>query len=320
MASAKTTAIKLLKSRALRQGLIGGSPFWRALWIAQFGYKQFSKISKGSGEAPISFDEPLKEGEVWAVVHEPEKTKKGRGEGRKFLIGPKRKKSRANIMTGLALGVAGEKILAAPSPERINQILGEDVFDPPALTKAQKRAAKKAEKLEAKLAKSDAKAAANAAKAQKKSEAAEAKALKKSEVAEAKAQRRLEKATAAAAAKPAKLDAKVQAKADAAAKSKAKADAKAQAKADAAAKSKAQADAKAQAKVDAAAKSKAKADAKAQAKADAKASKRRRIAKAAKQAKKAQKAEKRAAKPAAAALAKAIPNDVVDTVEVDTEE
>ena len=302
MASAKTTAIKLLKSRALRQGLIGGSPFWRALWIAQFGYKQFSKISKGSGEAPISFDEPLKEGEVWAVVHEPEKTKKGRGEGRKFLIGPKRKKSRANIMTGLALGVAGEKILAAPSPERINQILGEDVFDPPALTKAQKRAAKKAEKLEAKLAKSDAKAAANAAKAQKKSEAAEAKALKKSEVAEAKAQRRLEKATAAAAAKPAKLDAKVQAKADAAAKSKARADAKAQAKADAAAKSKAMADAKAQAK------------------ADAKAAKRRRIAKAAKQAKKAQKAEKRAAKPAAAALAKAIPNDVVDTVEVDTEE
>ena len=283
MASAKSTAIRLLKSRALRQGLIGGSPFWRALWIAQFGYKQFSKLSKGGEDAPIGFDEPLKEGEVWALVHEPEKTKKGRGEGRKFVIGPKRKKSRANIMTGLALGVIGEKILEAPSAERINQILGEDVFDPPPLTKAQKRAAKKADKLQAKLAKADAKADARASKALKKSQAAEAKA----QAAETKSQSRLAAAAAAAAVKQAKVDAKAQAKADAIAHAKAKADAKAKAKA------------------------------------DAKAAKRRAVAKAAKEAKKVARAEekagKRAAKLAAAAVAKASSDDTVEIVEVDSE-
>lgn len=143
---AVTNTIKrLVKARALRQGLIGGSPIWRAVWVTQFLYKRFSKVSKG-GEPPIGFDEPLKEGEVWAIVHEPEKTKKGRGEGRKFLIGPKRKAPRANRMTGLALGVVGEKILSAPSAERINQILGEPVFEPPKLTKKEARAVKKAEK------------------------------------------------------------------------------------------------------------------------------------------------------------------------------
>ena len=146
---------RLVKARALRQGLLGGSPIWRAVWVSQFLYKQFSKVSKG-GDPPVSFDEPLKEGEVWAVVHEPEKTKKGRGEGRKFLIGPKRKPKRANSMTGLALGVMGEKILSAPSPERINQILGEDVFEPPKPTRAELREAKKATKEAKKLRKVDA--------------------------------------------------------------------------------------------------------------------------------------------------------------------
>ena len=188
---AKNSAIKrLVKTRALRQGLIGGSPLWRAIWVSQFLYKQYSKLSKG-GDPPISFDEPLKEGEVWAVVHEPEKTKKGRGEGRKLVVGPRRAKPRVNTMTGLALGVMGEKILAAPSAERINQILGEDVFEPPKPTRAQKRASKKAAKSQAKheaqIAKHDRKRAKIAAKeaakatklAQKQAEAAAKKAAKR---------------------------------------------------------------------------------------------------------------------------------------------
>ena len=192
MASAKTNTIKrLLKARALREGLIGGSPFWRVLWISQFAYKQFSKLSKG-GEPPITFDEPLKEGEVWAVVHEPEKTKKGRGEGRRFLIGPKRKKSRANTMTGLALGVVGQKILEAPSAERINQILGEDVFEPPPLTRSQKRAAKKASKADAKLQKAIAKQASSEAKASAREAAKDAKATSRLDAQQAKATSRLE--------------------------------------------------------------------------------------------------------------------------------
>lgn len=172
---------RLVRTRALRQGLLGGHPFWRVVWIGQFVYKRFAKVSKG-GEAPISFDEPLKEGEVWAVVHEPEKTKRGLGQGRKFLIGPKRKKPRANTLTGLALAVAGEKILEAPSPERINQILGEKVFEPTPLTKAQKRAAKKAAKLEATEAKDAAKHLAKVAKAERAKDAADAKAAAKAAV------------------------------------------------------------------------------------------------------------------------------------------
>lgn len=177
---------RLVKTRALRQGLLGGHPFWRVVWIGQFVYKRFAKVSKG-GEPPITFDEPLKEGEVWAVVHEPEKTKKGLGQGRKFLIGPKRKKPRANTLTGLALAVAGEKILAAPSPERINQILGENVFEPTPLTKAQKRAAKKAAKLEAAEAKDSAKHLAKAAKVERARESADAKAAVKAAAIAAKA-------------------------------------------------------------------------------------------------------------------------------------
>lgn len=172
------TIKRLVKARALRQGLLGGHPFWRVVWIGQFIYKRFAKVSKG-GEPPITFDEPLKEGEVWAVVHEPEKTKKGLGQGRKFLIGPKRKKPRANTLTGLALAVAGEKILEAPSPERINQILGEKVFEPTPLTKAQKRAAKKQAKLEAAEAKDTAKHLAKAEKAQRARDAADEKAAAK---------------------------------------------------------------------------------------------------------------------------------------------
>ncbi len=210
---------RLISTRALRQGLLGGSPFWRVVWIAQFVYKRFGGGSKGD-EAPISFDEPLKEGEVWALVHEPAKTKKGRGEGRRFLIGPRRKKSRTNMMTGLALGVVGEKILAAPSAERINQILGEDVFDPPEPTRAQKRALKKARKLEAKAAKSASKAAKADASTAKRQRAAELKLAKREEksamqaaAAAATAAKKLAAANRAAAKKAARAEAKSAARA-----------------------------------------------------------------------------------------------------------
>lgn len=204
MALVKTSTLKrLVKARALRQGLIGGSPVWRAVWIAQFAYKQFAKVSKG-GEAPITFDEPLKEGEVWAVVHEPEKTRKGLGKGRKFIVGPKRTKPRASTLTGLALGVVGQKIIEAPSPERINQILGEDVFEPTPLTRKQKRATAKAAKAEARLANDQKKQAAATAKASRREE----KRTAKLEKAEAGAAAKLIAANALAAKKKAKRDAK----------------------------------------------------------------------------------------------------------------
>lgn len=191
--AATDTIKRLVKARALRQGLLGGHPLWRAVWVTQFLYKRFAKVSKG-GEPPINFDEPLKEGEVWAIVHEPEKTKKGRGEGRKFLIGPKRKAPRANTMTGLALGVVGEKILAAPSAERINQILGESVFEPPEPSKKEQRAAKKLRKADERAIARAERDAAKSAKAARKARAQALrdadKAAKVAEKAARKAQRR----------------------------------------------------------------------------------------------------------------------------------
>ena len=163
----KAYIVRTLKRNALRKGLLGGSPLWRAVWAGQLLVKGWSKVSKG-GEAPIAFTEPLKEGEVWAVVHEPELTRKGRGEGRKLLIGPKRTALGATALTGAALGNVGRRIIEAPSAERINAILGSDVVEDPPPTRRERRAGKKHEKAIAKqdyrTAKSDAKAAKAAAK------------------------------------------------------------------------------------------------------------------------------------------------------------
>ena len=190
---------RLIVSRALRQGILGGSPFWRVVWIANFVYKKFGPDAEQ--EAPISFDEPLKEGEVWAVVHEPAKTKKAQGIGRKFLIGPKRTPSRANTMTGLALGVMGEKIMSVPSAERINEILGEDVFEPPKPTRAQKRAQKKTAKLAKKTAKANAKATKSQVAKDQKAAKREERSAHKLAAASAAAEKKLAKANAAAAKK-----------------------------------------------------------------------------------------------------------------------
>ncbi len=110
---------RTLRRNALRKGLLGGSPFWRIIWAGQLLLKGWGKVSKG-GEPPITFDEPLKEGEVWALVHELEQSRRGRGEGRRFVVGPKRKTPRGNVMTGTALSTVGQRILAAPSAARIN--------------------------------------------------------------------------------------------------------------------------------------------------------------------------------------------------------
>ena len=198
---------RLIVSRALRQGILGGSPFWRVVWIANFVYNKFGPDAEQ--EAPISFDEPLKEGEVWAVVHEPAKTKKAQGLGRKFLIGPKRTPSRANTMTGLALGVMGEKIMSVPSAERINEILGEDVFEPPKPTRAQKRAQKKTAKLAKKTAKADAKAAKSQVAKDQKAAKREEKAAHKLAMASAAAKKKLAEADAAAAKKERAASAKL---------------------------------------------------------------------------------------------------------------
>ncbi|MFT7473164.1 MAG: hypothetical protein ACI81L_000075 [Verrucomicrobiales bacterium] len=142
---------RTLRMNAVRKGLLGGSLFWRVVWVSQLFLKGWSKASK-RGEAPILFSEPLKEGDAWTIVHEPERSRRGRGEGRKMLVGPKRKAPRAGVMSGSALGWVGQRILDAPSAERINQILGVDVVTEPPPTRKAIRAAKK-----------DAKKAANAA-------------------------------------------------------------------------------------------------------------------------------------------------------------
>ena len=50
----KQTALRLIKSNALRKGLLGGHPLWRAIWVANLLRQGWSRISKG-GEAPVSY-------------------------------------------------------------------------------------------------------------------------------------------------------------------------------------------------------------------------------------------------------------------------
>jgi len=223
---------RMVRTNALRKGLLGGSPFWRVIWGAQLLLKGWNKVSK-SGDAPIEFNEPLEEGQVWALVHEPEQSKRGRGEGRKLVVGPKRKPPRANVMTGTALATVGKKILEAPSAERINEILGVDAVTAPPLSRSQKRQAKRDAKMAAKKAKANAKAAVKSAKVDaklaSKVEKADAKQAVKTARSDAKEAVRTAKSDAKAAAKTAKSDAKAAAKT---AKSDAKAAARATAKAD----------------------------------------------------------------------------------------
>jgi len=136
---------RVVSMNAVRKGLLGGSPLWRAVWVLLTLRKGWAKVSK-SGEAPIMFTEPLKEGEAWAVVHIPEDSKRGRGEGRKFLIGPKRKAPRATTMAPPAIASIGRRILEAPSAARVNEILGIDLVSDPEPSRSQRRAERKAAK------------------------------------------------------------------------------------------------------------------------------------------------------------------------------
>ncbi len=133
---------RLVRMNATRKGLLGGSPLWRAVWLMLTLRKGWSKVSK-SGEAPITFTEPLREGEAWSIVHVPEQSKRGRGEGRKMGIGPRRKAPRATAMAPPALASIGSRILEAPSAARVNQILGTDLVSDPEPSRYAKRAAAK---------------------------------------------------------------------------------------------------------------------------------------------------------------------------------
>ncbi len=136
---------RVISMNALRKGLIGGSPMWRTIWVLGIVRRFWSKVSK-KGEAPIEFSESLAEGEAWTLVHIPEKSRRGRGEGRKALIGPRRTPPRANEAASEGLAAMGRRILAAPDPARINQIIGADVVADPEPTRRERRQLRRAEK------------------------------------------------------------------------------------------------------------------------------------------------------------------------------
>lgn len=136
---------RVIRMNALRKGLVGGSPFWRAVWVFGVARGFWSKISK-RGEAPVTFSESLDEGEAWAIVHVPEQSRRGRGEGRKALIGPRRKPPRTTSIKSEGLVAAGRRILAAPDAARINAILGAEVVSDPPPTRRERRRSRRAEK------------------------------------------------------------------------------------------------------------------------------------------------------------------------------
>ncbi len=165
---------RMIRVNALRKGLLGGHPMWRAIWALSAVRKMWGRVSK-KGEAPITFSESLGEGEAWALVHVPEKSKRGRGEGRKYVIGPKRQAPRFSAIGPAAAVAAARHVFEAPDAARVNQILGVDVVeDEPPTRRERKRAAaeekaerKQERKASAKQAKKDDRAARSQAAADK---------------------------------------------------------------------------------------------------------------------------------------------------------
>lgn len=153
---------RVIRLNATRKGLLGGSTPWRAVWVMLTLRKGWSKVSK-SGEAPVTFTEPLKEGEAWTIVHVPEESKRGRGEGRKFGIGPRRKPPRATAIAPPALAEIGRRIVEAPSAERVNEILGVELVSDPEPSRYARRQDRKAEKRAARQERKAEKAAARLA-------------------------------------------------------------------------------------------------------------------------------------------------------------
>lgn len=202
---------RMIRVNALRKGLLGGHPMWRAIWALSAVRKMWGRVSK-KGEAPITFSESLGEGEAWALVHVPEKSKRGRGEGRKYVIGPKRQAPRFSAIGPTAAVAAARQVFEAPDAARVNQILGVDVVeDDPPTRRERKRAASKEKagqkldrKASAKQAKKDDRAARSQAAADKtaadkaaKHARAEAKAAAKREKAERRAADRAARRAAA---------------------------------------------------------------------------------------------------------------------------
>ena len=105
---------RLIRVRAVRRGLFGGNPFWRVVWFLGTARKLWSRVSK-SGEAPVVFSEDLPEGEAYVVSHAPELSRRGRGEGRKFVIGPRRKPPHITAAAAGAAYAAARKALETPS-------------------------------------------------------------------------------------------------------------------------------------------------------------------------------------------------------------
>ena len=109
---------RMISVNALRKGLMGGSPFWRAIWFVLTARRLWSKVSK-KGEAPVTFTEPLPEGEAWTVVHVPEKSRRGAGKGRKLAVGPKRAAPRVTRAVGPIVAEIARSALAAPPVDSV---------------------------------------------------------------------------------------------------------------------------------------------------------------------------------------------------------
>lgn len=101
---------RIIARNALRRGLFGGSPFWRFIWIVGLARRLWGKVSK-SGDAPIVYSEDLPEGEVVVISHSPEKSRRGRGEGRRYVIGPKRNRPRISSLAASAAYAAARNAL-----------------------------------------------------------------------------------------------------------------------------------------------------------------------------------------------------------------
>lgn len=176
---------RMIRMNALRKGLLGGHPLWRAIWAVGALRKMWGKVSK-KGEAPITFSEPLGEGQAWALVHVPEQSKRGRGEGRKLVIGPKRKPARFGAIGPAAAVAAARQVLEAPDAARVNQILGIDAVEDDPPSRKERKRAKRQNKTDAKAQR----------KASAKQDAADARAAKKAGKADARSAKALRKADA----------------------------------------------------------------------------------------------------------------------------
>jgi flagellar biosynthesis GTPase FlhF len=188
---------RMIRMNALRKGLLGGHPMWRAVWAVSALRKMWSRVSK-KGEAPITFSESLGEGEAWALVHVPENSRRGRGEGRRYAIGPKRQAPRFSAIGPAAAVAAARHVFEAPDAARVNQILGVDVVeDEPPSRRDRKRAAAAAKsqaKADRKATTKQAKKDERAAKAQASSDHKAAERAAKQARAEAKAEAKRAKA------------------------------------------------------------------------------------------------------------------------------